>query len=232
MAKTKRPSRSKAAQAKRAADKAAKDGTQTANDRANAANSVERPAGSGQVSGAGEERPLSDKDRLKSPEQERLENNPQGTRIDGTTARHTEPLGPPAPCQRGLPGPERRVVPQTNLGEGPAPAFNTDTDEGMAEYRASLGPVIRVAATKMGFVHNVRRRAGDVFDVREKEFSPRWMRRVDGSTPPKATTSKQALKAQNTEELANRHREVAGEKAAGRVPTPAAAPRSSGDREV
>jgi hypothetical protein len=80
----------------------------------------------------------------------------------------------------------------------------------------------------MGFVHNVRRRAGDVFDVREKEFSPRWMQRVDGRTPPKATTSKQALKAQNTEDLANRHREVAADKAAGR----ASAPRSSGDREV
>jgi len=125
-----------------------------------------------------------------------------------------------------------KTAPKTSVDGAPAPEFNTDTDEGLAEYRASLGPVIRVTATKMGFIHNVRRRAGDVFDVREKEFSERWMQRVDGRTPPKATTSKQALKAQNTEDLATRHREVANDKAAGRVPTPAAAPRSSGDREV
>jgi hypothetical protein len=235
----KRPSRSKAATAaRRAADQdAGKTATdQTSNDRANAANGVENPAGSGIKEGgsfptADREVPLSKEERLKTPEEERIENNPQGTRMDGTTARHTEPLGPPAPGQRGVPGPERRVVPQTGMSQGgPVQVtgpdgervFNTDTDEGLAEYRNALGPVMRVKATKMGHIHNVRRRAGDVFDVREKEFSPRWMERVDGKTPPKQTTSKQALAAASDD---------AFEKTNG-VARAGASRRSSGDREA
>lgn len=174
------------------------------------------------------EQPLPADKQVESAQEERLRTTDQTMSADGTTPRHREPLGPPAPGQGGRPGPERRVVPGNTQGAAPVTEFNTDTPEGMAAYKQSLGARIRVRATKMGFIDNVRRRAGDVFDVREGEFSNRWMEVVDGSTPPKATTSKQALRAQNTDDLANRHREVATDKAAGRVP----APRSTGDREV
>jgi hypothetical protein len=208
---------------------------EAARNRRETRNTVEDPAGSGRVRGEGVEEPLPVEDRMKTPEQERLENNPQGTRVDGTTARHTEPLGPPAPGQRGVPGPERRVVPQGAMASPVSTVtgddgqeFNTDTEEGMQAYKESLGKVIRVRAKMTGFIDNVRRRAGDVFDVREKEFSRRWMEPVDGKTPQRSTGAQKALTARNTEDLQDRHRDVMADKAAGRTPTP----RSTGDREV
>lgn len=102
-----------------------------------------------------------------------------------------------------------------------------DTPEGLAAYKDSLGRKIRVKATQTGFVDNVRRREGDVFDVREGEFSERWMEVVDGTTPPKSTGSAAALKAHHDAVLASR----------GGVQQPGAGAavkvqRSSGDKDV
>lgn len=188
-----------------------------------AAKTASTKTGGDGAPGATEQLPSAE-DQDKTPAQERRENNPTGTRADGTTPRHTEPLGPPAPGQRGVPGPERRVVPQQGVpaigtradGEDPVP----DTPEGMAEYKASLGPVIRVKATQTGFHDNVRRRAGDVFDVREQEFSKRWMVRVDGGTAPRSTGAQRALNAAGDKAF----EETNGRKRAN--------PRSSGDRDV
>lgn len=154
--------------------------------------------------GTASEQPLPASDQLRSPQQDRLDNNPTGTRADGTTARHTEPLGPAAPGQRGVPGPERRVRPQNSMMANEHPDAVGDTPEEIAAYKATLGPVMRVKATQTGFYDNARRRAGDVFDIREKEYSDRWMEPVDGSTPKRTTSNKQALKRHHDKTLAQR----------------------------
>lgn len=81
----------------------------------------------------------------------------------------------------------------------PTPAPVADNPKALAAHKESLGKVIRVRATQMGYIDHVRRRVGDVFDVREGEFSDRWMEVVDGSTPPTMTTSKKALAAATDE---------------------------------
>lgn len=53
---------------------------------------------------------------------------------------------------------------------------------------------ITVEATKLGYIDDVRRRLGDVFEIRESQFSERWMRPVDGRTPRRVTSSAEALK--------------------------------------
>jgi len=57
-----------------------------------------------------------------------------------------------------------------------------------------LGPLVRVQATRVGFVDNARRREGDVFDVHEAEFSDKWMVRVTEDVPTKITGPAAALK--------------------------------------
>lgn len=118
-----------------------------------------------------------------------------GSRVDGTTARHTEPLGPPAPGQQGRPGPERRVFPG-NQETALAPTV------GATPFRS--GKTIKVAALKMGYVGEVRRRAGDIFLCPVEEFSERWMQPVDEATPLKVTTGKQELKRLHDETLAGK----------------------------
>lgn len=138
------------------------------------------------------EKPLTRAEATQTAQEERYENNPEGTRVDGTTARHTEPLGPPAPGQQGRPGPERRVTPQ-NQNPGPRRAEQPKVDR---------GPKIRVTATRIGYLNDVRRRAGDVFDIYADQFSEKWMEAVDGSTPKKATGAQAALEANRQGRLA------------------------------
>lgn len=69
-----------------------------------------------------------------------------------------------------------------------------------------LGALIRVQATRTGFVDNARRREGDVFDVHEIEFSDKWMIRVDGDTPTQITGPKAALERDHDERLAGKLR--------------------------
>ncbi len=169
------------------------------------------------------EKPLPPADQLRTPAEERLEETDQTMTADGTTPRHREPLGPPAPGQQGRPGPERRVRPanyeMTNEHANPV----GDSPEELAEYKATLGKVIRVRAKQTGYIDHVRRRPGDVFDVREKEFSKRWMEVVDGTTPPKTTGAQKSIAAKNAETRGQRLEEKA---------TGVRAPRSSGDRDV
>lgn len=99
-----------------------------------------------------------------------------------------------------------------NMGDGAAP-----------EKTEEVGRVIRVTATKMGYIDHVRRRAGDVFDVEEKNFSADWMTVVDGSTPPKTTTAKASLQAIHDEALADKLASRASGGGSGR---------STGDRDV
>lgn len=66
---------------------------------------------------------------------------------------------------------------------------------------------IRVRALEMGFYKNERRRAGDVFTLAsEKDFSERWMQRVDGNTPLRSTTPNEAIAQQHDEILAMKDR--------------------------
>lgn len=179
-------------------------------------------AGKGDTAKAGVdvEQPMTEEKQLKTIAEERLESD-QTMRVDGTTPRHTEPLGVPAPGQGGRPGPERRVAPQGGLSEAAAER----TPEQEAERRAELGERFKVEALRMGYTENVRRRAGDVFTTTEKEFSERWMRRVDGGTPEKVTSAPKALKKFHDETLADRagHTRATSDKA------PA---KSSGDADV
>lgn len=96
-----------------------------------------------------------------------------------------------------------------------------DTPEALAAHKASLGKKIRVRATQTGFIDNVRRRAGDVFDVREGEFSEKWMETVDGSTPKKATGAQASLTAH--------HDDVVAERLSAKTGAPA---KSTGDKDV
>jgi hypothetical protein len=67
---------------------------------------------------------------------------------------------------------------------------------------------IKVEATQLGYYDDKRRRIGDVFTITSmKEFSDRWMRRVDSSTPERITTG--------AEELRRHHDEILKAKAAG-----------------
>jgi hypothetical protein len=56
---------------------------------------------------------------------------------------------------------------------------------------------VRVRATRLGYYGEERKRVGEVFDISHaKHFSATWMERVDGKTPKKAITGKQALAEQ------------------------------------
>lgn len=144
------------------------------------------------------ERPISEEKQIETAQEERARTMSTDLRVDGTTPRHTEPLGPPAPGQQGRPGPERRVFPNN----GVMPVDRSEEVEAAA--KREKGKRIRVAAVRMGYYDHARRRPGDVFDVYEADFSDRWMETVDGSTPIKITTPKQALKAHHDERLAGR----------------------------
>ena len=146
-----------------------------------------------------QEKPLPEADQRRTVADERLETD-QTMRLDGTTPRHTEPLGPPAPGQQGRPGPERRVTPMNGIG----PVSRESLDPSKARDGSDLGPVIRVTATRVGYIDHVRRRVGDVFDVREKQFTDSWMAPVDDRTPTKVTSAPQALKRAHDETLAER----------------------------
>lgn len=159
-----------------------------------------KPNTKAKTAGADVEKPLPPAEQLRTAAQERLEETDQAMRTDGTTPRHTEPLGPPAPGQQGRPGPERRVRPENAEMTNEHPNAVGDTPEELAEYKSSLGRVIRVRAKQTGFIDHVRRRAGDVFDVREGEFSKRWMEVVDGSTPPKSTGAQKVINSKNEAE--------------------------------
>lgn len=80
--------------------------------------------------------------------------------------------------------------------------------EGEDAPARDLGPLVRVRATRMGFIDNVRRREGDVFDVHEAEYTDKWMDVVEGDVPLKVTSGKQ--------ELQKKHDEILGGRIAGR----------------
>lgn len=63
---------------------------------------------------------------------------------------------------------------------------------------------LTVEATQMGYFDHTRRRTGDVFDVPEDAFSSTWMRTVDGSTPRRTTTSREAVKREQDRTLATK----------------------------
>lgn len=106
-----------------------------------------------------------------------------------------------------------------------APNFEELRDARAAEGRpAPSGKLFRVRATKTGYIHDARQREGDVFDVTKQEFSEKWMEVVDGSTPPKTTSNKAALKRHHDETLAAR---VGNAKEA-----KTASAKSSGDEDV
>jgi len=94
---------------------------------------------------------------------------------------------PPPGAERRVPHPKAR--PRRAIDEAP------DRD---------LGPLIRVRALEVGFIDNVRRREGDVFDVHQVEFSDRWMEPVDGRTPESITGPQAALKGHHDRTMAER----------------------------
>lgn len=61
---------------------------------------------------------------------------------------------------------------------------------------------IKVMATKTTYYDNKRRRPGDVFTIAsEREFSDRYMEKVDPETPEKITTGAEVLRQQHDEIL-------------------------------
>jgi len=63
---------------------------------------------------------------------------------------------------------------------------------------AAAAPV-RVMATRMGYIHNERKRKGDVFDVPANGVSQRWMEKVHASTATTVSNSLTALQRQLAE---------------------------------
>ena len=51
---------------------------------------------------------------------------------------------------------------------------------------------MKVRATRRGFVGQLLRRPGDVFEIPEAAFSARWMEVVDESTPEPRASAQQA----------------------------------------
>lgn len=56
----------------------------------------------------------------------------------------------------------------------------------------------------MVYYDHARRREGDVFTIRERDFSKRSMRRVDPSTPERITTGAEDLRKKHDEILGGR----------------------------
>jgi hypothetical protein len=166
---------------------------------AKTAKATKAPATARTARAAATEQPLTEAEQKKTVAEERLESD-QTMRTDGTTPRHQEPLGPPAPGQGGRPGPERRVTPSSGVGE----VFPEPTVDEIMAKREALGPEMIVRATRTGYLDDARRREGDVFKIRQKQFSSKWMVPVDGSTPLKTTSNKAALKKFHDETLAER----------------------------
>jgi len=51
-----------------------------------------------------------------------------------------------------------------------------------------------VQATRMGYYGDARRRPGDVFCLdRPEDFTPKWMKKIDPSTPLRTTGPQEAL---------------------------------------
>jgi len=103
------------------------------------------------------------------------------------TSQARKNAAPPPGAERRVPHPKAR--PRKAVDEMP------DRD---------LGPLIRVRAFAVGFVDNVRRREGDVFDVHTTEFSDQWMEPVDGRTPESITGPQAALKGHHDRTMAER----------------------------
>jgi len=116
-----------------------------------------------------------------------------------------KPAAAPRPFAPEVPGPtpEGRIAaaPPAPGTKPPRARPRRSTDEGPPR---ELGPLITVRALKTGFVDNVRRREGDVFDVHEVEFSENWMVVVDGDTPRQTTGPAAALKRIHDETIAGR----------------------------
>jgi|SRR6187402_339572 len=72
------------------------------------------------------------------------------------------------------------------------------------DAKRGKGAKIRVKATKMGYLDDMRRREGDVFDIYPNQWSEKWMEIVDGETPKKVTSAPAALKAHHDELLKGR----------------------------
>ena len=65
-----------------------------------------------------------------------------------------------------------------------------------APEQSVADPSVRVMATRMGYIHNERKRKGDVFDVAANAFSSRWMDKVHASTTTTVSNSLTALQRQ------------------------------------
>ena len=84
-------------------------------------------------------------------------------------------------------------------------ARQAKVDEAMRPKKGS----IRVMATKVGYYDDKRRRIGDVFTVSAernekggyREFSDKWMERVDEDTPERITTGNEDIRRQHDEIL-------------------------------
>jgi hypothetical protein len=53
---------------------------------------------------------------------------------------------------------------------------------------------VKVKAKAPGFFGSVRKKPGDVFDVSEKQFSKRWMERLDATAVSSGDAEKLAVK--------------------------------------
>ena len=62
---------------------------------------------------------------------------------------------------------------------------------------------MKVKATQLGYYNHRRRREGHVFEiVNEKDFSKKWMEKVDGDKPePKPETVKETPKEEPSKEV-------------------------------
>lgn len=65
-------------------------------------------------------------------------------------------------------------------------------------------PQFKVRALQTGYIHDKRYRVGDVFTCSAKEFSDKWMEKVDARTPDKITSGPEVLKKHHDDLLATR----------------------------
>ncbi|HMJ02431.1 MAG TPA: hypothetical protein VK506_05790 [Conexibacter sp.] len=109
----------------------------------------------------------------------------------------TRPRSHPINRERGA------RVPEGSNVNAPLPDGLTEEERARqalgTDKRGPRGRKMKVRALKMGWMHEKRYRAGDVFQLDDAnyQFSTKWMQRVPDDTPERITTGTEALKREH-----------------------------------
>lgn len=97
--------------------------------------------------------------------------------------------------------PARRETPTAPA----APSRSGHDPEREVKARPEHSGPVKVRATQLGYYDEIRRREGDVFIIRSlKDFSAKWMQRVNPGTPERITTGVEELRKKHDELLRER----------------------------